>query len=218
MAVSYRSSSNSGNSSEVSSATASVPSGAATNDIMLAFLARWGGGNPAVTAPSGFTLNSQALSDDSQAKINIYWKRLTGSDAGTYAFSWSGAMWTTLHVICLTGGITSGDPILGVNTWKGEAGTFGATSLTLSDAGAGLVWNCYNDSGSAHTPPTGFTKVIDNDCAASAYRIPGATGTHTASGASVTTASSSAAILVGIASTGGGGPAPITHAFFPFFK
>lgn len=219
MAVGYRSSSDTGNTTPVSSRTIPVPSGAAAGDIVLVFLARWEPGfNPSVTAPSGFTRHSQVLSGDSAAKIDIWWKRLTASDSGTYTFSWSGgAMWSTAHAVCLTGGLSSGDPILGVNSWSGTAGIFGTTSLTLSDAGSGVVWNCYNDASSTHTPPTGFIEVIDNDCASSAYRIPGATGAQSALGGSVSSLSPAAALLVAIASDGGGSPAPATDAFFNVF-
>ncbi len=197
MAVGYRSSSNTGNDDIVSSLSPAVPAGAASGDVMVAILTRWGGINPAVTAPSGFTeFGAQVVNGD--AKMNTYWKRLTGADAGTYAFSWGSDMWSHVHCFCMTGVKASGDPIdSNRSSWTGTAGTFGSTQVTTSFA-PGLVWSGYNDSGGTHTPPTNFTEVIDFDSGAAAYYLPGTSGTHTATGASVTSSSNAIAVLIAL--------------------
>lgn len=197
MAVGFRSSSNTGNDVQVSSQSPAVPSGASIDDVMVAVVTRWESSNPAITPPSGFThTGSQVIIGD--AKVDVYWKRLTAADAGTYTFSWSGSMWSHVHVFCMTGVITTGDPIGSqFASWTGTAGSLGSVQLTTSFA-PGLVWSNYNDTNGTHTPPTNFTEVIDFDCGSGAYYLPGTTGTHTASGGSVTSSSNSAVVMVAL--------------------
>lgn len=203
MAVAYRSSSNTGSETSASSRAPAVPSGAASGDVVIVFLERWGG-NPAITAPSGFTdWGTTYNSGDAASNIHVFWKRLTGSDAGTYSFSWTGSLWSHAYAICFTGVIASGTPIEAVNGWAGTAGTFGSTSVTTATI-PGLVWTCYNDTGGTHTPPTGYTEVADNDCGSLAYLIGSGTGTQAASSGSVTTSSPATAVLVALKPTTGG--------------
>jgi hypothetical protein len=197
MPVGYRSSTNTGNDQLISALSPAVPSGAAADDVVIAIVTRWGGTNPAVTAPAGFSsVGTQATIGD--AKMDIYWKRLTGTDTGTYDFSWGTAMWSHVHCFCMTGVKMSGDPIgANISTWTGTADTYGTTQLTTSFA-PGLVWSAYNDSGGTHTPPTGFTEVIDFDSGTAAYHIPGSAGTYSASNGSVTSSSNAIAALIGL--------------------
>lgn len=212
MAVGYRSFTNTGNSTSSTSRAPAVPAGAASGDVVVAFLHRWDASiNPAVTAPSGFTRKAQYTSIDGLAKIDAWWKRLTGSDAGTYSFSWTGSMFAAAHAICMTGAIATGDPIESINNWAGTSPPFGSTSVTTVGA-PGLLWYAYSDTGGTHTPPTGFTELGDADCDTSAYRIPGAAGTNTATGGSTTGGGSSAAVLVALSPDGGVPTAPIFQA------
>lgn len=197
MAVGYRSSSNTGNDDIVSQCTPAVPAGAAAGDVMVAILTRWGTSNPAVTAPSGFSsVGSQVINGD--AKMNFYWKRLTGADTGTYTFSWGSPMWSHVHCFCMTGAIASGDPIgSNISTWTGTADTYGTTQVTTAFV-PGLVWSAYNDSAGTHTPPTNFTEVIDFDSGAGAYYLPGSSGTLSAANGSVTSSSNAIAALIAL--------------------
>jgi hypothetical protein len=197
MAVGYRSSSNTGNDSNASQQSPAVPSGAAAGDVVVAVVTRWGGVNPAITPPSGFNpVGTQAVNGD--AKLDIFWKRLTGADVGTYLFSWGSAMWSHVHCFCMTGVKVSGDPIgLNTATWTGTAGTYGTTQLTTAFV-PGLVWSVYNDTGGTHTPPTNFTEVIDFDSGAGAYYLPGSSGANSAASGSVTSSSNAIAALIGL--------------------
>lgn len=209
--IGYRNSSNTGNDTSTTNRAPAVPAGSQSGDVVVVFLSRWDPAiNPAVTAPSGFVRQFQVTSGDGGSKIDVFWKRLTAADTGTYTFSWSGSMWSSAEAIGFTGVKSSGDPIgANWNAWKGTAGTFGSTSLTTSFI-PGLAWNCYNDSAGTHSPPTGFTETADADCGSLAYLLPGASGTRTASGASVTSSSSSAAVLVALEPepVAAGGPEP----------
>ena len=198
MAIGVRSTSNTGNDASVSQISPAVPSGAAADDVVVAVLTRWENGtNPAVTPPSGFThAGTQVIGGE--AKLDIYWKRLTGADTGTYLFSWGTAMWSHVHCFCMTGVKLSGDPIgSNISTWTGTADTYGTTQLTTSFA-PGLIWSGYNDSAGTHTPPTNFTEVIDFDSGVGAYYLPGAAGTYSAANASVTSSSNAIAVLIGL--------------------
>jgi hypothetical protein len=197
MAVGYRSSSNTGNDSNASQQSPSVPSGAVADDVVVAVVTRWAAINPAITSPSGFNhIGSQVVNGD--AKMDVYWKRLTGADAGTYLFSWGSAMWSHVHCFCMTGVKLSGDPIgSNISTWTGTAGTFGTTQVTTSFV-PGLVWSGYNDSSGTHTPPTNFTEVIDFDSGAGSYYLPVSSGTNSAANASVTSSSNAIAALIAL--------------------
>jgi len=205
MAVGFRSSSNTGNDVSVTQISAAVPAGAAAGDVIVIVLTRWENGtNPAITAPSEFTHSGSQIIGG-EAKLDIYWKRLTGADTGTYLFSWGAAMWSHIHCFCMTGLKSRGDPIgSNISTWTGTAGTYGTTQLTTSFA-PGLIWSGYNDTTGTHTPPTGFTGVIDFDCGAAAYYLPGTSGTFSAANASVTSSSNAIAVLIGLE------PEPITQ-------
>lgn len=156
----------------MSSVATAVPAGAAADDIVIAGLARWQpGSNPAVTPPAGFTLITPQLST-TDFKVDLFWKRLTGSDAGSYTFSWTGSMWSTVQAVALTGRVTTGDPV-GSN----NAGVTGATttvttaSVTPAYADPDLVWFLYSDAtATAHNPPTNFTERTDNNAAEMATR------------------------------------------------
>lgn len=204
MAVAYRSSSTAGDEFQGSSRAPAVPAGAAAGDVVIVFVERWGG-NPAITAPSGFAdWGTTYTSGDAASNIHVFWKRLTGADTGSYTFSWTGTLWSHAQAICMTGVIASGTPIEAANGWAGTAGTYGSTSVTTATI-PGLIWKTYNDSSGTHTPPTGFTEVQDNDCGSLAYRIGTATGSQTASGGTVTSSSPATAVLIALSPAAGGG-------------
>jgi hypothetical protein len=197
MAVGFRTSSNTGNDAYTSTRSPAVPAGASIDDVIVAVVSRWESINPAVTLPSGFAAVGSQITTGNP-KINIYWKRLTAADVGTYTFSWTGSMWAHIHCFCLTGVKLTGDPIgSNIASWTGTAGTYGSAQLTTAFA-PGLVWSAYNDSAGTHTPPTNFTEVIDFDSGVGAYYLPGTSGTHIAANASVTSSSDALVALVAL--------------------
>jgi hypothetical protein len=194
MAVAYVNGTDTGNAVDVSSRAVNVPAGAAAGHIAVVYLGQWqSGSTPTVTAPSGFAQKgAQWTSADNGAKSSIWWKRLTGSGdvSGTYSFSWGGTYWTTVQCALFSGCISSGDPWDAVATpTTGTWGSIATISVTSTDANGGLFWAVYNDSAGSHTPPTGFTEIADNDSGSCAYRIPGSSGSQSASSASITSSS-----------------------------
>lgn len=210
MAVAFRSASDMGDAVNVTSRAVPVPAGAAVNDIAVVVFGRWDGTSTAstITPPSGFTQKDTFTSGDGLAKGSVWWKRLTAADSGTYSFSWTASHYTTAECELFSGCVTTGDPFDGTPTKAvGTFGTFTTLSQTLSGAGGGLVWACYNDSAGTHTPPTGFTETADNDSGSMAYRIPGSAGSQSAASGSVTSSSSAGAWLGALLEAGGGGGA-----------
>lgn len=198
MAVAFRSASNTGNSTQVGSLAPSVPSGVQAGDIVVVSLCQWDNGStPTVTPPSGFTQKGSTwTSGDSKAKNSVWWKRLTGADAGTYSFSWTGSFYSTIQVAAFSGCISSGDPWEAVATpVTGTFGTVTTMSVTVAAVGGALFWTVYNDSGGTHTPPTGFTETADVDCGTTAYSLIGSSGSNSAASGAVSSSSSAGAWL-----------------------
>lgn len=210
MAVTFVSSSTSGNAADVSSRAVDVPVGVQSGDIVVVALGQWqSGATPTITPPSGFDASAALTwsSGDGAARNSIWWKRLSAADTGTYTFTWTGGtFWTTVQAVAYRGVLASGDPISTKTT--SAVGTFGSiTSLSLSTgiaSGDGAFWTVYNDSNGLHTPPTGFTETADADSGSTAYAITSGTSI-TASGASIASSSSAGAAMVVLTQEPAGG-------------
>lgn len=207
MAVGYRSSSASGTSDAfVTSINVPVPSGAASGDIALLALEQWESANPIVTWPTGFTQIINMVSGSQ--KLRVAWKRLSGADAGNYTPSWTGSQWTLGQCILITGGIASGDPTEVTNTASGTSSSTPSTSVTTVTE-AFLAHFVANENSATATPPTSFTEVQDGNYLHTSYRVPGTTGTFTASGGTLSTSTLALVGLVAVKPepTAGGAPA-----------
>lgn len=177
-----------GNTALVSSRSVAVPNNGGANalaagDVVVVRLSRWESINPAVTAPSGFVPRTQQVNGSS--KLNTFLKRLTAADTGTYAFSWTGSMWSTAQARAYRGV----DPAANLSTipmhqLTGSGTAWPAATLSGVSAGA-LDWHGYSENGGAHVVPTSFTQLSANDCDIGAYRIVAAGSYTTAGGSSV---------------------------------
>lgn len=198
MAVAYRSSSATGSSDAlVSSVNVPVPSGAAANDIAIVAIEQFESFGAAITPASGFT--EKLTVEDGVERMKVFWKRLTGSDSGSYTFSWSGSIYTMAHCILMTGAKTSGDPFgSNTNTASTSSGTsIPSTSVTTSYQ-PGLVHFVANANTASQTPPSSYTEVQDGDYLHTNYRIPGSTGTHSTSGGSLSATTTIVAALLAV--------------------
>lgn len=182
--VDLRSSSDTGNTANVTSRSPAVPAGAQVDDVMIAFLDVWETIDPTITVPSGFQ-QIYKVSAGTGVKCYAYWKRLTAVDTGTYTFSWTGAMFATAAVHCVSGAVLTGDPVgTNYNTASGVSTTFPSTTVAPAYGDIPLLlWHGYNDSSGTHTPPTGFAELFDFDSQTGAWRRAAAAGSSTASGA-----------------------------------
>lgn len=199
MAVTFRSSSIRSVSDDNSGTVAiPVPSGASAGDIVVAYVGTWNSLS-VVSPPSGFTLIAAIDSGGgAPTRVLAYWKRLTGSDAGTYDFT-NALEWANGGAICLVGGLASGDPVADFATGTAFSATYPNLAVD-ADADSGLAWVSYNESGDGtHDPPDGYTGIQAQDYGMAAWDIAESTGTHTATGATAGASMQLAAILVAIA-------------------
>ncbi|WP_157360590.1 hypothetical protein [Amycolatopsis thermoflava] len=197
MAVGYRSSSASGTAdTQSTSCVVPVPSGAAAGDIALLAIEQWESFGATNTPPAGFTL--AATVENSTVRMQVYWKRLSGADTGNYTITWTGNIWNMGHCILITGAAASGDPIEATNTASSASGTGIPSTTVTTVTQAFLAHFAANDNSGSATPPTGFTEVQDGQYIHTNYRIPGTTGTQTASGGTISTSGIHVAALIAV--------------------
>ena len=156
-----------------------------------------------MTWPAGFTQIVNFVSGSQ--KLRAAWKRLTAGDTGNYTPTWTGSQWSLGHCILITGGLASGDPIEGTpNTASGTGTSIPSTSLTVATA-AFLAHLCANENAGTATPPTSFTEVQDSNYLHTNYRIPGASGSYTASGGTLSASTLKLAALIAVKPDTGSG-------------
>ncbi len=143
-----------------------VPAGAASGDIAVVGIYKE---NTAAitTVPSGFTLKtSLTTSGTTRGTLYVYWKRLTGADAGTYNFAWSGNTFRGAVSGLWSGRAGAGDPFDGTVGAAENAAI--ATTLNVSTSPAAAngdavgIWTNFT-GGNAYTPPTNYTERQDLD-------------------------------------------------------
>jgi hypothetical protein len=96
--------------------------------------------------------------------LNVMWKRATGADSGTYAFTVSSSVYCNGAAIRYTGAVSSGSPWDVTNSAHQDNTGFSTTpAVTVTTTGTDrlLVFAATNWSGGAWTPPTGFTERRD---------------------------------------------------------
>ena len=203
--MAYRSSSNQAYTSGTSIAPA-VPAGAAANDIAIACLYLEAAGT--VTPPSGW--NATAKHDSgvvNNARLTIWWKRLTGADSGTYSFTTP----NTGHacsVYLFSGRIATGDPFDLTSNGSALGTTVTCAALSPAASGDDLFACAASFAGGTWTPPTSMTERVDSDTNGNTQDNIGAgsTGTKTLT----CTGSGGIVGFLGalLPDTGGGSPIP----------
>lgn len=151
----------------VSTAAVPVPSGVANGDLIL--VALYKESTAAVTPPAGFTLKTTVSCTGSELHDHLlFYKHASGSDAGTYDFTWTGATWTEGWSARFTGAPTTGDPFgAPLNTATSNSGSSSTTTpavatLTPSMDQCLVVFAGTNFTGGPWTPPSGLTERVDN--------------------------------------------------------
>jgi hypothetical protein len=168
-----------------------VPSGVVSGDVVLVYLYLEDSG--AVTAPAGFTELVFTPAPEVTGAVNrqrVWWKRATGADSGTYAFTHA-STWTSGAALRVTGAVGSGTPVEVLAS--AQSATAGTLTPTLSATTAGgdrlLVFGATVRNSSEWSPPTDFTEQFDPPgdevlIATKAQAAAGATGPLTASSSS----------------------------------
>ena len=158
-----------------------------------------------ITWPSGFTQWGM-VGVQNVAQIFVGTKTLSGADSGNYVSTLSGTRFHQSDCVLLDGGgsIVAQDAN---NAKTGSGGTISSLSVTTTGA-PGLVQFVANANDSTHTPATCSRRRRRADYIAAYYRIPGTTGSHTATAATISAGGGWASVLVAVEPAGGGGGAP----------
>lgn len=148
--------------SNSTTANVAVPSGVAANDVILVFF--WVETTQAVTPPAGFTLapDCPVIVTTNAHRLHIFWKRATGADTGTYAFTVAaGLVWRDAVAVRYTGCITTGNPIDVTNAATRNTATSGVTPAVIDNTLGPdrlLVFAATNYNAGTWTQPSGFTQ------------------------------------------------------------
>lgn len=212
MAVALVNSSQSGTgaTSSTTSVTTPVPSGAAAGQIAVLIIDLWNPAAATVTWPSGFT--EKINLDSGSQKIRVGWKRLTGADSGNYVATFSTAQWPLAHCLLISGAVATGDPFEATNTATATSTSIPSTTVTTTTQPF-LVHSSSTEQAVTALPPTSYTELRDGTELHTNYRIPGTTGSHTASGGTVSASSLMCVALLAVqAAAGGTTPVTATRA------
>lgn len=143
-----------------------VPAGTAVNDVVVVYIYQDNATLQVITPPAGFTeivFNPQLQTTGPQ-RFQIWWKRLTGADTGTYTFTHASSH-TEAAAVRYTGVITTGTPyeLLQFGIQNITSTTLPALTGTTSGPDRLLLYPATSYQTADFTPPTGFTERLDTD-------------------------------------------------------
>jgi hypothetical protein len=156
--VTYRSSSQLAGASAANAAVP-VPAGAAIGDIAVVGIYLESAAT--ITPPSGFTNKaSLATSPTARGRLEVFWKRLTAADSGTWSFTFTSTFRAAAAGLW-SGRVATGDPF---DATPGTAeSTSGVTTLNVSTSPVASLgdavgfWTNFNGGG-AFTAPGSYTE------------------------------------------------------------
>jgi hypothetical protein len=140
-------------------------------------------------------------------QLKVYAKYVLGGET-TYTFNWGTSRWSTLASTYFTGRAQDLDLSTLVRSGTTGSGTSITSRSVTAATGDDLAWgvDCHEyNGGETHAPPTSFTEVYDNEAGDAAYRANVASGTQTASGATISSSQNFAVELIALPAAGGGG-------------
>jgi hypothetical protein len=212
--MAFRSSSNLAAASAANAAVP-VPTGAAIGDIAVVGIYMESAAT--VTPPSGFTLKSSLqTSVATRGRLDVFWKRLTAADSGTYSFTFTS---TFRAAVCglWSGRVASGDPFDGTVGTAESTTTVStlnvSTSPTGSNGDAVGFWTNFN-GGAGFTPNASYTEQQDLSVITMDTRDAVASGTTGNVTATATVSDFEKAFLgvLAVASSGTTGTVAVTQA------
>lgn len=138
------------------------PAGTADKEVVLVFIDNTSTVPTGLTPASGFTVapNVGYQTADQSTQLRVFWKRCTGTDSGTYDFTFDSANYCKAVAIRCTDVIATGNPIDTDVFLGGNAATLGGLSLTTSVDNALLVWAANSWGSQTLTPPSGFASNV----------------------------------------------------------
>jgi hypothetical protein len=165
-----------------------VPAGATNKDIVTVGIYKEHAA--AITPPDGtWTLaGSETTNVTTQGGLWVFWKRLTGADAGPYIFTWTGTIYAGAQAILARGCAETGDPWAGKSIVRtaNNAGATVSTSCASEVDGMGVSFcSSWALALRTFTQPSGWTKPEQNNVMATGYKTgmgAGSTGTLTWTG------------------------------------
>lgn len=157
-------------------AAVAVPAGTADGRFVAVTLFMDGAAlSPAPTPPAGFQVAPGApiliASGSGAHSLYVWWKRLTGADAGTYTFTWTGSRYREAIATLWQDVVATGDPWDLPTDWATDLTSATVTppvDVTSLGPDRRLIWAATNWGGGTWTAPSGFTK-----------RAQGGAGVHT---------------------------------------
>lgn len=200
------------------SAAIAVPAGTAADLIVLVHLYKENAAT--VTPPAGFSecTNSPISTSPTVTSQHVFWKRLTGADAGTYTFSWTGSTWREGVATLYSGASTTGTPVEVNNAAQNSASGTATPAVSGSTGGVDrlLILGWTNINAGIPAPPTSFTLRAGGTGSAGSAVM---TKAQAAAGATGSLAGSwdnsgqQTAFLTALLPPG----APLAGSFMPFF-
>jgi hypothetical protein len=149
-----------------STANIPVPAGVQNESVVLCFIRHVSATITVNSLPSGFTEapGSPAVAGGAvTTSWNVFWKRATGADSGTYDFGLSGSVSRSAIAVLYSGCITSGSPIDVDNIYEGTdfSTSLGPVAVTTTGdnellVSAAAIW----DLDRTFTPPTSFVEDV----------------------------------------------------------
>lgn len=165
-----------------------VPASTAANDVIIVVMYQEDA-SPAVTPPTGFTeltFTTVPVTSTQVSRQRVFWKRATGADSGTYAFTHTSCT-TQAVALRYTGALASGTPVEVLGSYTSGATTSTTAPITGTTGGAdrAVIYGFTDYTSSTITAPTGFTArtgVTSTDMAAfdKSQATAGTTGSVTA--------------------------------------
>lgn len=180
-----------------------VPASVAANDVIIVHLYQEDAA-PTVTPPTGFTevtFTTAPQTTGSVLRLRVFWKRATGADTGTYAFTHTSNI-TEAQAARFTGCITSGTPLEVLGSAVDNSGTTNPTAAITGTTGGAdrlLVWGSAQYASAATvTAPTGFTLVQDGSDLSTAYKAQATAGSTGSVAGTMSLGSVNADTLIGL--------------------
>lgn len=162
-----------------------VPAGVVAGDlVVIAF--HVGSPGTTLTLPAGFLQAEASPSAASNIETQVWYRRATGSESGTYTVSISPSGYASGVAGRFTGVVASGNPFdtgcAAANSGTTGVSTSPAVSITTAGAERLVLHIPGNWSGGTWTPHTGFTNHVRTsfDCvmiSSAAQAVAGSTGT-----------------------------------------
>jgi hypothetical protein len=145
-----------------------VPASVASGDIIVIPMFIDGGTATISAMASGFAHAEGSPVSTTGGGTNhalaVVWKRASGADSGTYAFTLSGSTYVAGSAARYTGAVGSGTPFdspTSTNTGNTNGTVSPAVSVTTGGPDRLLIFSATNWTGGAWTPPTSFNERMD---------------------------------------------------------